>query len=199
VGFVVDYPRPVPWNISAGAAKKLMADVSGITETCIVTGGMPEAVLKLALEMRPDYVQLHYGESVSDTAILVRELRKHGIEIIKTVFPGTSEKTAVDLCATGLYALLYDPRTPENAVNGGAADFDAFTKLQSAVSCPVILAGGINPDNLVETVLRTGARSIDLMTGVERCPGIKDETKVAALFQALQTLSQGDRSKGGNL
>jgi phosphoribosylanthranilate isomerase len=189
VGFVVNYPRPVPWNISAEAAKDMLADIHGTTETCVVTGGTPEAVLKLAFETQPDYVQLHYGESVADTAILVRELGKHGIKIIKTVFPGTSEETAIDLCATGVYSLLYDPRTPENAVSGGAADFDAFTKLQGAVSCPVILAGGITPDNVVETVLRTGARSIDLMTGVENSPGIKDETKVVALFQALQKLS----------
>jgi phosphoribosylanthranilate isomerase len=195
VGFVVEYPRPVPWNLSAAKAKELMAIVHRPVETCAVTGGPPDHVLRIAMETKPDYIQLHGGEMLEDTAYLVNALRKQGVKIIKAVFPNTPdlEKTAADFCAAGVYAVLFDPRTPENADrsadHSGTANLSTYEKLQRAVSCPVILAGGIAPENAVEIVRQTGAQMIDLMTGVEICPGMKDEAKVTAFFQALQ----GDR------
>ena len=187
VGFVVEYPRPVPWNLSVKAAKELMALVAGPAKTCIVTGGPPDKILRIATETKPDYIQLHCNETLEDTASLVKTLKGHGVKIIKTLFPNTSdlEKTAAAFCATGIDALLFDPRTPDNAVHGGAADLCVFDKLQRTVHCPVILAGGITPGNVAEMALRSKARMIDLMSGVEISPGIKDEPKVAKLFQAL--------------
>ncbi|MCL2010978.1 MAG: phosphoribosylanthranilate isomerase [Synergistaceae bacterium] len=187
LGFVVDYPRPVPWNLSAAAAKDLMAAVGGRAETCIVTGGRADKILSVATDTKPNYVQLHFRETLPDTMRLAFELGKSGIKIIKTLFPDTPdlEKTAADFCAAGVHALLFDPRTPDNAIRGGVADISVFNKLKHAVSCPVILAGGITPVNAAELVLQSGARIIDLMTGVEHSPGVKDETKVAALFRAL--------------
>jgi phosphoribosylanthranilate isomerase len=96
------------------------------------------------------------------------------------------EKAAKSFSVTGVYALLLDPRTPDNAVSRGTANLSAYRKLQRAVNCPVILAGGINPKNVKEAVFQTEAPIIDLMTGVERSPGIKDVAKVMAFFQALQ-------------
>lgn len=187
VGFVVEYPRPVPWNLNVATAKELIAVADEPAKICIVTGGKPDKVLRIAMETMPDYIQLHCNETLQDTAQIVRELKNHGVKIIKTVFPNTPdlEKTAAAFCTAGVYALLFDPRTPDNAVHGGMADLSAFDKLQRAVSCPVILAGGISPGNVAEIVLQSSARIIDLMTGVEICPGIKDEAKVAALFQAF--------------
>ena len=189
LGFVTEYPRTVPWNLTAECTTKLISNVSRQVETCIVTGGTPEKLLWLISETKPDYVQLHCGESLSDTIFIIDKLRKSGVRIIKTLFPNTLdlEKTAADFCDAGVYALLYDPRTPDNAISGGAADITAFIKLRSSVSCPVILAGGINPGNVADIVQRTDAQIIDLMTGVESCPGIKDEVKVIKLFQALRS------------
>ena len=188
IGFVVDYPRPVPWNLSVGAAKKLMAAVSKPTETCIVTGGSREKILGLVTETQPDYVQLHGGETLEDTTFLVGELNKRGVRVIKTLFPDMPDllKSAADFCAAGVWAILLDPRTPEHAANGGSADLSVFVKLRNAVNCPVILAGGLTPKNVAENIQNTNARIIDLMTGVERCPGEKDEAKVTSLFKAIQ-------------
>jgi phosphoribosylanthranilate isomerase len=188
VGFVVEYPRPVPWNLSAAKAKELIATVRKPTETCVVTGGSPEHVLRIAMETKPDYIQLHGGETLEDTTTLVSELGKQGVKIIKAIFPDTPdlEKTAADFCAAGVDAVLFDPRTPDNAEHSGTADLSVYQKLQRAVSCPLILAGGVTPENVTEIVRQTKAQMIDLMTGVETCPGIKDEAKVIALFQALE-------------
>ncbi|MCL2342360.1 MAG: phosphoribosylanthranilate isomerase [Firmicutes bacterium] len=188
VGFVAEYPRPVPWNLSAGAARALIASAGSAAETCVVTGGAPEKIFRLALETGTDYVQLHFGESLNDTARLVRELHPRGVKVIKTLFPDTPdlEKATAEFCAAGVYALLFDPRRPENAAEGGAADLSVFRALQNAVSCPVILAGGITPENAAEIVRAAEPQMIDLMTGVEFSPGVKDEAKVTALFETLK-------------
>ena len=187
VGFVVDYPRPVPWNLNVQSAKELMPLASGQAKSCIVTGGSPNKVLRLVMETRPDYVQLHCGENLADTTRLVGDLSKSGVRIIKTIFPNTPdlEKSAADFCKAGVYALLFDPRTPDNAAIGGRADLAAFIKLRDAVRCPVILAGGIHSGNIMEIIKKTDAQMIDLMTGVEQSPGIKAEAKVISLFGAL--------------
>jgi len=187
VGFVVEYPRPVPWNLSVAKAKELMADVRRPTQTCAVTSGSPDHVLRIAAETKPDYIQLHGVETLEVTTHLVSELGKRGVKVIKALFPDTPdlEKTAADFCAAGVYAVLFDPRTPDNAKHGGAADPSVYKRLRHALDCPVILAGGITPENAAEIVRQTKAQMIDLMTGVEICPGIKDEAKVIALFQAV--------------
>lgn len=188
LGFVVEYPRPVPWNVRAEAAKELMEAVSEPAKTCLVTGGTPEKVIKLALQIRPNYIQLHCGESLEDTLSILDNVKKYGSKVIKTLFPHMPdlEKTAKNFSAAGVDALLLDPRTPDNPVGKGAANLAAYAKLQAAASCPVILAGGITPENVKELVLQTEAPIIDLMTGVERSPGMKDAAKVMAFFQALQ-------------
>jgi phosphoribosylanthranilate isomerase len=188
IGFVVDYPRPVPWGLSARAARALAAAADGSAETCIVTGGTPDKIIKLASEIKPDYIQLHGGENLEDTALLVDILGKRGVKIIKTIFPDTPdlEKNALDFCGKGVHALLFDPRTPDNAAAGGTADISAYIRLKNAVNCPVILAGGIKPGNAARIIKESGAEIIDLMTGVERFPGIKDEEKVILLFKEIK-------------
>lgn len=188
IGFVVDYPRPVPWNLDARTAKKLAAGVFYPSEICVVTGGPPDKIIGLASEIKPDYVQLHSGETLGDTARLVLKLKKRGIKIIKTVFPDTPdlERAAAEFCKAGVYALLFDPRTPDNALTGGNANIDMFLFLKNAVSCPVILAGGINPGNAADIIQKTNAQIIDLMTGVEKAPGVKDEKKVKLLFEKIK-------------
>ncbi|MCL2281613.1 MAG: phosphoribosylanthranilate isomerase [Dehalococcoidia bacterium] len=188
VGFVVDYPRPVPWNISIECARELIVATPKPAQTCIVTGGSLDKILHITMEAKPDYIQLHSTETLEETSLIVRELAECDVKVIKTIFPHMPdlEKSAVDFCAAGVFALLFDPRTPDNAIGSGLTDIPAFVKIKHAVNCPVIFAGGITPDNVCDIVLKTKAQAIDLMTGVERKCGIKDEEKVATLFSALQ-------------
>lgn len=185
LGFVVEYPNPVPWNLDIQAARELIARIPAPAKSCVVTGGAREHIMRVATQTKPDYIQLHCGESLKDTTYLVNALGEQGIKIIKTLFPNTPglEQAAADFCAAGVYALLFDPRTPDNAANGGLADISAFLRLKQAASCPVILAGGINPENIAGFICKVRPEIIDLMTGVEQSPGIKDEAKVAALFR----------------
>jgi len=190
LGFVVEYPRPVPWNLSSETARGLIAAMPEQAKTCVVTGGTREHIIRVAEETKPNFIQLHFGETLEDTTFLVNALGKHGIRVIKTLFPNTPDlnQAAADFCAAGVHALLYDPRTPNNAVKSAPADISTYIKLKQAASCAVILAGGITPDNAAKMLRKAKPEMIDLMTGVEQSYGVKDEAKVAALFQALNQI-----------
>jgi phosphoribosylanthranilate isomerase len=187
IGFVVEYPVPVPWNLNAEEAKKLIAAVPKPTETCIVVGGERSKILRLALTLKPNYVQLHGDETVADTAWLVNELKKHEIKIIKAIFANTSAviDNSKDFCEAGVHALLLDSRTPNNAECGGEADINVFAELQNAVSCPVVLAGGLTPENVSDIIGKAKPQIIDLMTGVESRRGVKDEERIISFFKSL--------------
>jgi len=177
LGFVVDYPKPVPWNLSVAEAAPLMAACKA--KTCVITDGSVAKILELARALRPDFMQLHHCG-----AALCNELRSLGVGVIATLHPGRTdlETTAAELCTAGVHALLLDPR---DAANGGEVDLTAYKKLNAAANCPVVLAGGITPKNVREIIRQVQPPMIDLMTGIEQSPGIKDEAKVIALFRAL--------------
>ena len=92
LGFVTEYPLPVPWNLNRQEAAALLARVSLPHKSCIVTGGSPEKILDLARELKPDLIQLHYRESLEETSRIVEALTPLGIGIIKTVPPDSKER-----------------------------------------------------------------------------------------------------------
>jgi phosphoribosylanthranilate isomerase len=210
LGFVAEYPVPVPWNISRETAKGLIERVPPPFKTCLVTGGAPEKIIALAEYARPSLVQLHYNETLSDTAQIARALMPLGIEVIKTLpltedgrmgqfgISGT-EAIADALCESGIYAILIDARTASNAASADLkADNKLFLEVKSRIETRektglsvkrVILAGGITPKNAGEILARTGADFIDVMTGAEKIRGVKDAALVAELLKNISEYS----------
>jgi len=220
LGFVVDYPLPVPWNLSLEEAGVLFAaaaagtgtevaartgasaetsastGAAALARTCLVTGGDTDKIIALAEKLRPSYLQLHYRETLAETERLAAYLKALGldIQIIKTLplsseeryyqFGSHSLEYAVRrLCETDIFGVLIDSRTPEDPASPGKkVDLDAFLAVKRLSSKPVILAGGITPDSVAGILERSGAEFIDVMTGVERSRGVKDEMKVRDLL-----------------
>jgi len=186
LGFVVEYPRDVPWNLTREQARELI--VAAKRPTCIVTGGTPESVIALAEELQPAMVQLHYKETVVQTAEIAGTLKSmagrnapFGIKTIRAVYDDTDID---ELCTTDIAAILVDSRTSENAANNSlAVDMDLYNRIKAKSTKPLIIAGGITPDNVGDIIARTGADWIDVMSGVERLPGIKDKMKIEALVK----------------
>jgi len=145
-------------------------------------------VLRIMRDTGAGYLQLHGEETPEETAYLVHELGKRGVNVIKAIFPGRPGllEEARAFCEAGVWALLFDPRTPNNAAEGGMADLATFNELQQAVTCPVILAGSITPNNAAELLTRTHTPMIDVMSGVESAPGVKNQAKVRALIQGFR-------------
>lgn len=198
LGFVTEYPLPVPWNLTRQKAADLMARVSLPHKSCIVTGGSPEKILDLARELKPDLIQLHFRETLEDTKQILQALEPLGVGVIKTVPPdglerirqfGTEDLPTITalLQQTDVYALLADSRTPENASReSSSADMGFFSALSKASQKPVILAGGITPANVGEILEIVKASFIDVMTGVESAVGVKDQDKIMGLIRAVR-------------
>jgi len=86
--------------------------------------------------------------------------------------------------------LLVDAKPPKNADlpggNGLAFDWRLLAGRKWAV--PWMLAGGLTPDNVQQAIQLTGARQVDVSSGVESAPGVKDPAKVAAFVGAAQDI-----------
>jgi phosphoribosylanthranilate isomerase len=197
LGFVTEYPLPVPWNLSKEGAFQLLRHVAANQKTCIVTGGSPEKVIHLAQELKPTLVQLHYRETLKDTIQITEALQRLGIGVIKTIPPdigdrihqfGTSDLNAIvkELSVTGIYAVLADSRTPGNASHGSTLLNREFVRgIINASKKPVLLAGGITSRNVQEILQDTHASMIDVMTGVETSPGLKNHDEILHLLRAV--------------
>ena len=200
LGFVTDYPLPVPWNLTRDETSLLLKPIPHSYKTSIITGGTPEKVIKLACELRPSFVQLHYKETLEDTIIICDALKELGIGVIKTIppvkedriaqFGSTNIETIVkELCKTNIFALLADSRVPANSSKKGTElNLEFCSQIITLSTKPVIIAGGITADNVGDIVLKTNAEFIDIMTGVETKPGVKDPQLLTRLLSNVKTL-----------
>jgi phosphoribosylanthranilate isomerase len=117
-------------------------------------------------------------------------LRTKGVGVIK-VF-GIS--TAADLAPVAAYEdhcdiILFDAKAPKDAARpGGLGEpFDWSILRGFASKVPWMLGGGLSPANVAQACQQTGAKMVDVSSGVESAPGVKDETLIAAFMAALNS------------
>ena len=191
VGFVVEYPVDVPWNLERERAKELIEHFRNVSKKsnqpvkcCIVSGGNVDKLEELVQFLEPDYIQMHYKENAKDVEQLKERLAGTKTQIIKTVL---NVSDASEFEKIGADILLVDARNSENAANSKATiDEEIYNKVRSSVKIPVMAAGGIMPENVADIVNRLQPEIIDLMTGVEDKPGQKSEEKIRNLFEELK-------------
>jgi phosphoribosylanthranilate isomerase len=144
-----------------------------------------DADLDAILDQVPiDMLQLH-GHEAPDRVAEVRA--RYGLPVMKAV----GVATAGDLADLDAYArvadqILVDAKPVPGAVlpggNGVAFDWRLIAGRRWPV--PWMLAGGLTPENVAEAVRLTGARQVDVSSGVESAPGVKDPARIAAFLRA---------------
>ena len=185
VGFVF-FP-PSPRNLSLTEAAVMARSVpEGICKVAL-TVDADDALLDRLLDAVPlDMLQLHGRESPQRVAA-VQE--RFGLPVMKAVgVAGESDLPALDDYARVADQILVDAKPPKDADlpggNGLAFDWRLIAGRRWPV--PWMLAGGLTPDNVAEAVRVTGARQVDVSSGVESAPGVKDATRIAAFAAALK-------------
>lgn len=196
LGFVVEYPVPVPWNLKVCDARELIEQVPPFVSTCVVTGGEVRAILDIVNKTCPDVVQLHYKETLEDVEEISKQLKPKGVKVIKALrmdsmgncdFEITDPVIALrELIKTGVSAILVDSYT--SSMPGGTGitvDISIFEALQKVSTLPLILAGGLNGDNISKVVQQVHPYAVDVLTGVEDKPNQKNYEKIKKLINKV--------------
>ena len=185
LGFVF-FPKS-PRAVTPEQAGALMADIPvGVAKVGLFVNPSDEQ-LRATLASAPlDMIQLH-GQESPDRVAQVKELT--GLPVMKAIgIAGPEDLPA--LIDHGLVAdmLLVDAKAPKDAVlpGGNGLAFDWRLLVGRKWLRPWLLAGGLTPANVVEAIRLTGARGVDVSSGVESEPGVKDANLIRSFIEAAR-------------
>jgi phosphoribosylanthranilate isomerase len=174
-----------PRHLTVEAARTLaLAAPSGLAKVAL-TVDADDATLDTIVEGVPlDMLQLHGHESPDRVA----EVRaRYGLPVMKAI--GVADEG--DLGALFDYStvadqILIDAKPPKGAAlpGGNGLSFDWRLVAQRRWLRPWMLAGGLTPDNVAEAIRLTNARQVDVSSGVESAPGVKDAARISAFIAA---------------
>jgi phosphoribosylanthranilate isomerase len=183
-GFVF-FPKS-PRAVSADVAQALAVDAPvGLAKVALVVDADDALIDEITTKVPLDMLQLHGKESPERVA----ELRaRTGLPVMKAIgVSGEDDLPAIDVYSQVADQLLIDAKPPKDAVlpGGNGLSFD-WRLLQGRKywTKPWMLAGGLTPENAAEAVRLTGARQVDVSSGVESAPGVKDAAKIDAFVAA---------------
>ncbi|MBB4081631.1 phosphoribosylanthranilate isomerase [Brevundimonas lenta] len=181
-------PRHIEPLHAATLFERVRGQGPGKAKIVAVTVDADDALLtEIALILKPDLIQLH-GSETPERAAQVRTLTGAG------VIRALSVCTAADIDAAGVWEpvvdhLMFDAKPPEgSALPGGVgASFDWTLLAGRSFAKLWFLAGGLDPANVGEAVRVTGAPLVDVSSGVESAPGVKDPALIAAFLESVRS------------
>jgi phosphoribosylanthranilate isomerase len=185
VGFVF-FP-PSPRHIGLETARDLGKQAKGRAVKVALTVDADDATLANIVEaLQPDILQLHGKETVAR----LRDIRQtFGLQVMKAM----AVETPADLASLPGYAaeadrILFDAHAPQGATRPGGlgAVFDWHVLENLDLKLPFMVSGGLNAGNVAEAVRVTRAGGVDVSSGVERAPGIKDPEMIRAFIRAAR-------------
>ncbi|PRX37567.1 phosphoribosylanthranilate isomerase [Meinhardsimonia xiamenensis] len=190
LGFVF-FPRS-PRHLDIDRAAELALGVPPGVAKVALTVDADDAMLEAILARVPvDMLQLHGRESPARVAEIKA---RFGLPVMKAVGVADEDDLAhLDRYAGVADQLLVDAKPPPGAdrPGGNAVAFDWRLVAGRRWAVPWMLAGGLTPDNVAEAVRLTGARQVDVSSGVESAPGIKDAARIAEFARALGQVRRG--------
>ncbi|HUS96685.1 MAG TPA: phosphoribosylanthranilate isomerase [Hyphomicrobiaceae bacterium] len=181
--------EPSPRNVSISEARALAEHIAGRARIVALLVNPEDMLIKRVMrEVGPDILQLHGSETperVSSIASLA------GIPIMKAIKVETAQDAEHALDYNGrAEIILFDAKAPEDAVlpggNGLAFDWHALESVTGRVD--YMLSGGLTPDNVADAIRLTGASAVDVSSGVESAPGVKDSARIRAFIAAAKAL-----------
>ncbi len=160
---------------------------AGLAKVGLVVNGDDAFLDALVAEVPLDMLQLH-GAETPERVVEVKA--RYGLPVMKVVgVADAGDLDAIDAFAAVADQLLIDAKPPKDAVlpggNGLAFDWSLLADRKYWTK-PWMLAGGLTPDNVAEAIRLTGARQVDVASGVESAPGVKDAQMIHAFVRAAQ-------------
>lgn len=178
-----------PRNVSIETAAELADLASGRAKVVVLLvdpgDGMVDRIMPY---VAPDILQLHGTETPARVAEIKR---RTGATIMKAIKVETAADAALALDYIGIADLiLFDAKAPKDAIlpggNGLTFDWRVLDDVKGKV--PYMLSGGLTPGNVAEAIRLTGARRVDVSSGVELNPGEKDADLIRAFVAAAKAV-----------
>lgn len=189
VGFV--FYGPSPRNLTPQNARDLAAMVPADVRKVALVVNAEDALLDVIVTaVGPDFIQAHGSESPERLAE-IRE--RYSIPLIKAIKIREPE----DFSRVAGYEdvaeiILFDAKAPDDRVDalpgGNGLAFDWTLLRRDITRKPFMLSGGLDADNLARAVATSGATLIDVSSGVESSPGIKDTAKIRHFLTTAKAL-----------
>jgi len=185
VGFV-HFPRS-PRHVDLETGRALSARAKGRTERVLLLVDPDDAAVAAAVEaLDPDWIQLH-GRETPERVAAIRAAT--GRRVMKAIgVAGAADLAAVTAFAGRADRILLDAKAPPGAAlpggNGHAFDWDLLGG--AVLPADYMLSGGLTPDTVATALARTGARAVDVSSGVETRPGEKSAARIAAFIAAAR-------------
>jgi phosphoribosylanthranilate isomerase len=197
LGFVVEYPLPVPWTLDRRRAAELMRAVPPFATRVAVVGGDAPTVLAIVEATTPDAVQLHLDEDEATVENVKEGLAGTNVRIVKAIrirageapSPGDVVGAARRFVDAGADAILLDSKTSGRAAGTGIpVDWALAREVASALAAPLILAGGLTPENVVEAIGTVRPHAVDVISAVEDDEHNKVPERVSAFVAAARSV-----------
>ena len=181
--FFVRSPRNIPPEAAARLADPVRSKAKVVA---VMADPDDETVARVSRILRPDLIQLHGAETPNRVAAIAALT---GRGIIKAL--PVAEAADLDAAAAfdgAVEHLMFDARPPRDATRPGGvgASFDWTILAGRRYERPHFLAGGLDPWNLSVAVRQSGAPLVDVSSGVERGPGLKDPGLISAFLDAVR-------------
>ncbi|WP_378946331.1 phosphoribosylanthranilate isomerase [Mesorhizobium sp. ANAO-SY3R2] len=185
VGFI--FFAKSPRNVSPDEAGRLREAAKGRAKAVAVTVDADDAFLdEIVAKMAPDMIQLHGKE----TPERVAEVKvRYGLPVMKAF----SIREAADFEAMAAYIgiadrMLFDAKPPAGSElpggNGVSFDWRLLAGLDASVD--YMLSGGLNAANIGDAITLASPPGIDISSGVESAPGVKDDALIDNFFRAVR-------------
>lgn len=189
---LVFFPKS-PRNVDGAAARTLAGRSRGRVEIVALLVDPTDSDIADAMSAAdPDILQLHGAESPDRVRAIATATGRRVMKAIKV-------ETAADAALALAYKdaadlILFDAKAPKGAVlpggNGVPFDWRALADVTPQLAGRWMLSGGLTPDNVPEAIRLTAAPAVDVSSGVECAPGVKDAALIRRFLQAAKTAKQ---------
>lgn len=183
VGFVF-YP-PSPRAVGPEEAARLAVEVPpGIGKVGLFVNPTDAEIDAVVATVPLDFIQIH---KVDDPERLRALRARAGLPLIAAQPVATEADVEAGLALVGSAdMLLFDAKPAQDATlpGGNGVAFDWRLLANRRIPVPWMLAGGLTPENVAQAILLTGARMVDVSSGVESAPGVKDAGAIRAFVAA---------------
>lgn len=174
LGFV--FCESSPRNIDMPTAKQLGA-LAKIPKVAVTVNASDELLANIIANLQPDYIQLH-GDETDARAKEIKE--KFGIKLIKALTPNTQHPTPQK---------IYDFLLFDSAGGGTGKQFD-YLNFKAPQGIDWFLSGGLNAENVQDAIKTTGAKFVDVSSGVESQRGVKSSELIKQFLSKVHDIKR---------